>query len=151
MAGEIFIGYRRSDEPNARLLYTPLQERGVEAWYDARVTAGEDRRTATAKALDAASTFVLLFSQNGLPSDDIAKELTAATKKKKVIIPVRLTNIQLRDPFLYELIFRTWFDAFDDTPARLAELADKLVDLVKGAPTEAAGRPPGLGATPGGE
>ena len=100
MAGEIFIGYRRSDEPNARLLYTPLQERGVEAWYDARVTAGEDRRTATAKALDAASTFVLLFSQNGLPSDDIAKELTAATKKKKVIIPVRLTNIQLRDPFL---------------------------------------------------
>ena len=140
MAGEIFIGYRRSDEPKARLLYTLLQQRGVEAWYDAHVTAGEDRRTATAKALDAASTFVLLFSQNGSPSDDIAKELTAATKKKKVIIPVRLTNIQLRDPFLYELIFRTWFDAFDDTPARLAELADKLVDLVKGAPTEGAGR-----------
>lgn len=134
MAGEIFISYRRSDEPTARLLYHLLQQRGVEAWYDTQVGTSENTRSVSAKALDAASIFVLLFSQNGSPSDDIARELTAATLKKKQIIPVRIKNIELRDPFLYELIFRTWFEAFDNTPSRLAELAENLAELVKGAP-----------------
>ena len=38
MAGEIFSSYPRSGEPRAPPLYRLLKERGVEAWYDARVT-----------------------------------------------------------------------------------------------------------------
>jgi hypothetical protein len=42
VANEIFISYRRADEPIARLMYNLLRERGVEAWYDAKIAAGED-------------------------------------------------------------------------------------------------------------
>ena len=136
MAGEVFISYRRSDEPRARQLFELLKARGVEAWYDAHLGAGEDWRSATARALDAAPIFVLLFSQNASASDEIVKELAAATLKKKTIVPVRLEAIPLEGAFLYELASRNWIDAHENTDARLVELADKLAAQI-GARTNA--------------
>ncbi len=131
MAGEIFISYRRADEAWARLLHTQLRSEGVEAWYDAHVAPGEDWRIATAKALEASRIFVLLFSSNAAESSDIAKELAAATLEKKLIIPVRLENIAPKGAFLYELASRNWVNAYDNTEAKLAELAKGLAHLVK--------------------
>ncbi|MEP7209579.1 MAG: toll/interleukin-1 receptor domain-containing protein [Alphaproteobacteria bacterium] len=131
MANEIFISYRRSDEPRARLFYNLLKERGVEAWYDAKIEAGEDWRTSTANALDAAPIFVLLMSKTASESGDIAKELAAATHKRKLVVPVRLDDMQLEGMFLYELASRNWIDAYHNTEQRLGELADKLAALVK--------------------
>ena len=131
MAGEIFISYRRADEAWARLLHSQLQAEGVEAWYDAQVGAGQDWRIATAKALEASQIFVLLFSENAAQSSDIAKELAAATLEKKLIIPVRLENIAPKGAFLYELASRNWVNAYDNTEAKLAELAKGLAHLVR--------------------
>jgi TolB-like protein/Flp pilus assembly protein TadD len=134
MAGEIFISYRRSDQDKARLLHALLKQRGVDAWYDALVGAGEDWRHKTAQALGAAPIFVLLFSKVASESDDISKELAAATFSKKLVIPVRIDDIKPEGAFLYELASRNWFDAFNDTEARFEILADKLAALVKGGP-----------------
>ena len=134
MAGEIFISYRRADQDKARLLHALLKQRGVEAWYDALVGAGEDWRDKTAKALDAAPIFVLLFSKVASESDDISKELAAATFSKKLVVPVRIDDIKPQGAFLYELASRNWFDAFENTEARFEELADQLAALVKGGP-----------------
>ncbi|HUE63029.1 MAG TPA: TIR domain-containing protein [Rhizomicrobium sp.] len=131
MAGEIFISYRRADEAWARLLHAQLRAEGVEAWYDAQVGAGQDWRVATAKALEASQIFVLLFSSNAAQSSEIAKELAAATLEKKLIIPVRLENIAPKGAFLYELASRNWVNAFENTEAKLAELAKGLAHLVR--------------------
>ena len=136
MAGEIFISYRRSDQAKARLLHGLLQQRGVDAWYDAHVGAGEDWRVATAKALERAPIFVLLFSRNAADSDDIAKELAAATYSKKLVVPVRIENLNPTGAFLYELASRNWFDAFNDVEVRFAVLADSLAELVKSGSTD---------------
>jgi hypothetical protein len=146
MAGEIFISYRRADQAKAGLLYQLLKDRGVDAWYDALLDAGDDWRNKTANALVAASIFVLLFSKTAAQSDDISKELAAATFQKKTVIPVRLDDIHPEGAFLYELASRNWFDAFDNTEARLAVLADRLAALVKGAPEEARAAALKLGA-----
>jgi Tol biopolymer transport system component len=131
MAGEIFISYRRSDEAWARLLHAQLQAEGVEAWYDAQVGAGQDWRKATARALEDSQIFVLLFTSNAAESNDIAKELAAATLEKKLIIPVRLEDIAPKGAFLYELASRNWINAFENTEAKLAELAKGLAHLVR--------------------
>ena len=104
---------------------------GVEAWYDAHIGPGQDWRIATAKALEASQIFVLLFSANAAQSSDIAKELAAAVLEKKLIIPVRLENIAPKGAFLYELASRNWVNAYDNTEAKLAELAKGLAHLVK--------------------
>ena len=126
MSGEIFISYRRSDQAKAELLHRLLKERGVESWYDALLGAGEDWRTKTAEALEKAPIFVLLFSQAASESTDIAKELAAATLEKKLVVPVRIENIRPKGAFLYELASRNWVDAYEDTGAKLAKLADDL-------------------------
>jgi TolB-like protein/Tfp pilus assembly protein PilF len=131
MAGEIFISYRRADEAWAQLLHGQLRAEGVEAWYDAQVGAGQDWRIATAKALETSRIFVLLFSENAAQSSDIAKELAAATFEKKLIIPVRLQNIAPKGAFLYELASRNWVNAYEDTEAKLAQLAKGLAHLVR--------------------
>lgn len=134
MAGEIFISYRRADQAKARLLHALLKQRGVDAWYDALLGAGDDWRHKTASALEAAPIFVLLFSKVASESDDISKELAAATFSKKLVIPVRIENIKPSGAFLYELASRNWVDAYEDTEAKFADLADKLAALVKGGP-----------------
>src|ERR1700709_737218 len=131
MAGEIFISYRRADQAWARHLHAELKAQGVEAWYDALVGPGQDWRLATAKALEASQIFVLLFSENAAQSSDIAKELAAATLENKLIIPVRLQNIAPKGAFLYELASRNWVNAYENTDAKLAELAQSLAKLVK--------------------
>ena len=131
MAGEIFISYRRADQRWARLLHEKLRAEGVEAWFDAQVGAGEDWRIATAQALEDSRIFVLLFSSNAAASSDIAKELAAAVLEKKLIVPVRLENIAPKGAFLYELASRNWINAYDDTEAKLAELAKGLARLVR--------------------
>src|SRR5450755_761223 len=131
MAGEIFISYRRADQAWARLLHAQLQAEGVEAWYDAQVGAGQDWRSATARALKASRIFVLLFSSNAAQSTDIAKELAAAVFEKKLIFPVRLEDIAPDGAFLYELASRNWVNAFEDTEAKLAELAKGLAQMVR--------------------
>ena len=133
MAGEIFISYRRADVAWAKLLYDHLKAEGVEAWYDAQVGAGQDWRVATANALEASQIFVLLFTANAALSKDIAKELAAATLENKLIIPVRLENIRPKGAFLYELASRNWINAFEDTEAKLEELAKGLAQLVRTA------------------
>jgi hypothetical protein len=115
MAGEVFISYRRADQAKARLLHALLKQRGVDAWYDALLGAGEDWRHHTAHALEKAPIFVLLFSKVASESDDISKELAAATFSKKMVIPVRIENIKPSGAFLYELASRNWFDAFENT------------------------------------
>jgi len=131
MAGEIFISYRRADEAWAQLLHSQLRAEGVEAWYDAQVGAGQDWRVATAKALETSQIFVLLFSEHAAESSDIAKELAAATLEKKLIIPVRLQNIAPKGAFLYELASRNWVNAYEDTEAKLEQLAKGLAHLVR--------------------
>ncbi len=131
MAGEIFISYRRADEAWARLLHAQLQAEGVDSWYDAQVGAGQDWRTATARALQASRIFVLLFSAAAAESEDIAKELAAAIFSKKLVVPVRIEDIQPSGAFLYELASRNWVNAFENTEAKLTELARSLAKLVK--------------------
>jgi TolB-like protein len=131
MAGEIFISYRRSDETWARLLYNQLKAEGVEAWYDGLVGAGQEWRTATGKALEDSQIFVLLFSENAAQSSDIVKELAVATHEKKLVVPVRLQNVEPKGAFLYELASRNWVNAYQDTETSLAELAKGLAQLVR--------------------
>jgi len=133
LAGEIFISYRRADRVWAENLHRQLGAEGIEAWYDAHVSAGEDWRMATAKALEQSQIFVLLFSKNAADSSDIAKELAAAVLKKKLIIPIRLEDIEPSGPFLYELASRNWINAYEDTDAKLAEVAKRLAQLVRSA------------------
>src|SRR5262249_31223962 len=75
--------------------------------------------------------FVLLFSRAAAASDDITKELAAATFSKKLVVPVRIEDIQPEGAFLYELAGRNWINAFDETDAKLGELARSLAALVK--------------------
>ena len=146
MSGEIFISYRRVDQAKAALLYRLLKERGVNAWYDALLDAGDDWRDKTAHALVSAPIFVLLFSKAASESSDISKELAAATFQKKTVIPVRIENVNPEGAFLYELASRNWVNAYEDTDAKLAALADRLAELVKGGPkAEAAAK--SLGTT----
>src|SRR5262249_18880808 len=141
MAGEIFISYRRADEAWARLLHAQLQAEGIEAWYDAQVGAGQDWRAATAAALSKSRIFVLLFSKAASESDDIAKELAAATFSKKLVIPVRLEDIQPEGAFLYELASRNGANAFEDSDAKLADLARSLAAVVKSGSQDVSGLP----------
>ena len=73
-----------------------------------------------------------VYGERRWTSSEIVKELAAATHEKKLVIPVRLQNIEPKGAFLYEL----WRRATGSTPLRIprpsfAELAYGLAQLVR--------------------
>ncbi len=135
MAGEVFISYRRSDVARAAQLDGLLRERGIEPWYDAHLSAGDEWRSEITAALEASQVFVLLYSAEAGQSKEISKELAVAVEAKKIVIPARLEDVRPTGAFLYELAGRQWFDVFPDPDHRMAELADRLAALVGGEAT----------------
>ncbi len=81
-----------------------------------KVGAGQSWRIATAKALEASSIFVLLFSENAAPqSSDIAKELAAATlcRRRSDHPPCGCRTSRPRERFS-----TSWLRATGSTPMR---------------------------------
>jgi hypothetical protein len=123
---EVFISYRRSDREWAEVLERRLRERAVSAWYDGMLEPGANWRADIVENIKLARVLVILFSKAANASTELAKELSVADESQTLIVPVRVENVEPRGAYQYELTARNWFDAFDNPPAQLDEVAAKI-------------------------
>ena len=158
MQYDIFISYRRSDQPMARALVAELEKRGVKVWWDQMIEGGEDWRDAIVSGLQSATSLVILFSEECNDSKQLKKELAIADTLNKLVIPVLIEDTQPRGHYLYELAALNWIQVFPNPHTRAGDLAERLArELGLEAPAaatvpvqEAARAPESLGMAPGG-
>ncbi len=127
----VFISYRRANKETAHRIFKALQERGVDAWYDALIEPGRNWRDAIVENLQNAGVMLILLSENALASEELKKELAVAKASKVPLLAVRLEDVKLTGAFAYELEGLNWFDLFDAPEERLAELSGFIEELVK--------------------
>ena len=140
MQYDIFISYRRSDQPVARALVEELQKRNVKVWWDQMIEGGEDWRDAIVQGLQSATCLVILFSEECNDSKQLKKELAIADTLNKLVIPVLIEDTQPRGHYLYELAALNWIQVFPNPHSRAGDLAERLareLGLEQAAPAPA--------------
>jgi len=131
MGTDVFISYRRSDRPWAEMLERNLAKFGVSAWYDGMIGPGADWRADIVQNIKLARVLVILFSDAANQSTELVKELSVADESQTLIVPVRVENITPQGTYEYELTARNWFDAYDNPPTQLDEVARKIADALR--------------------
>ena len=118
----IFISYSRYDEAYVKNLASVLEQRGLKAWYDAGIEAGDRWWRTIEDAIEKCAVFMVIMSPEARESEWVEREILLAQRDKKPIIPLllrgrefgMLINVQsfnvtdgsLPDERVYEILSR---------------------------------------------
>ncbi len=125
MASDIFISYSRKDSEHALGLAERLRSNGMEVWIDQGGLEGADVwPKEIVQAVWGCKVFIVLLSEASLISKNVLRELSLAVEKKKPILPLKLSAVQLNEDFAYPLagIQRVAASDFESIRRSLAKL-----------------------------
>ena len=101
---DIFISYSSKDREQADLLTELLASAGLSVWID---KSGIEVSTSWSKeivqAINECHAFIVLLSPNSIVSNNVIKEVSLASEKRKKILPLDLEPVQLTEDFEYQL------------------------------------------------
>ena len=101
---DIFISYSRNDAKEATILVDELRLNGYSVWIDhAGIHGASNWTTEIVEALDSCSTVIFLISPDSVNSENVAREIHLASEKKKHLLPVVITEVELPVNFQYPL------------------------------------------------
>lgn len=101
---DIFISYSRKDSEHAASLAERLRASGSDVWMDtASLAAAETWSAEIVDAIKACSTFIVLLSPHSVLSDNVTKEISLASEKKKRIVPIEVEKCELNSAMEYAL------------------------------------------------
>src|SRR5580698_5573543 len=101
---DIFISYSRKDSAHAIELAERLRADGIEVWIDQRgIVGAEQWATEIVEGIRACSTFIILLSPNSIESENVLRELSLASEKRKRVLPVDIEPTVLPSSFEYPL------------------------------------------------
>jgi hypothetical protein len=122
-----FISFSSKDEKRARAICDEMELRHVPCWISSRdVRPGRNYQSEIIDALEHATHLILVFSANSNRSEEVARELSLASKKKIPICPVRIENIQPTGGMEFMLATSQWVDAFDKFQNAMDRLASEI-------------------------
>jgi TIR domain len=96
---DIFISYKREDQPIARKLADALEREGWTVWWDPKLRAGERFNDVIEKALKESKCVVVMWSKRSVESLYVKDEATYALNRNK-LVPVMIEEVEL--PFRFE-------------------------------------------------
>lgn len=101
---DIFISYSRKDSLQAIELADRLRANGIEVWIDQRgIVGAEQWATEIVEGIRACNTFIILISPNSIESENVLRELSLASEKRKRVLPVVIEPTILPSSFEYPL------------------------------------------------
>ena len=113
---DIFISYKREEQPEARKLANALEREGWSVWWDPKLRAGEHFDEVIEQALKESKSVVVMWSKLSVNSRYVKDEATYALNRRK-LVPVAIEHVEL--PFRFEGIhtpsLSDW-DGADDFP-----------------------------------
>ena len=82
---DIFISYKREEQPLAKRLSDALEEKGWSVWWDPKLCAGEHFDDVIEQALKDAKCVIVMWSKLSVNSRYVKDEANYALKRKKLI------------------------------------------------------------------
>lgn len=130
---DVFISYNSADVRVAEAVCHYIEERRLRCFIAPRDINSSDWAGSITSAIENSKAYVIIVSENSIVSNEVAKEITLATRVSNYIFPFRIDNSELNGRMTYHLSAFHWIDAV--TPPlekRLNELADRVVAALQG-------------------
>ena len=87
---EIFLSYKREDEPRAGRLVAALETEGLSVWWDRGLPGGEEWRANIEKALNEAKVVVVLWTRASVgPEGGFVRDEASRARQRGILVPVR--------------------------------------------------------------
>lgn len=128
---DVFISYNSSDKHIADAVCHYLEERKLRCFIAPRDIVPPDWAGSITRAIEHSQAFVIVVSEHSIQSNEVAKEITLATRVSNYIFPFRVDDSMPDGRMTYHLSAFHWIDAI--TPPmeqRLKELAERIVTAV---------------------
>jgi hypothetical protein len=136
---DIFISYKREEQPKARKLANALEREGWDVWWDPKLRAGEHFDDVIEKSLMESKCVVVMWSKLSVNSRYVKDEATYALNRRK-LVPVAIDQVDL--PFRFEGLHTPslidW-DGSDDFP-EFQKLVQDITSII-GKPTRETRKP----------
>src|SRR5262245_36840047 len=123
---DIFISYKREEQPKARQLASALEQQGWSVWWDhPRLRAGDDFDKIIEAALNESRCVIVLWSELSVKSDYVLAEATEALEKKKLVpVTIEKVNLPFRFKRLHTALLVNWDGS--NTSAEFRKLLEDL-------------------------
>jgi formylglycine-generating enzyme required for sulfatase activity len=138
MPHDVFVSYSSKDKSVADTIVASLEKNNIRCWYAPRdVPPGKDWAKQIAGAVNDASIFLLIFSENANKSQRVLDELNLAINKEIIILPFRIEKLNPVGAMELHLSTRHWLDAFDPSwKYHLEKLNTSIVAILEGGDKE---------------
>jgi TolB-like protein len=101
---DIFLSYSSKDRQKAEQLTELLSAAGLSVWIDRQgIVGAEQWATEIVEGIRGCNTFIILLSGNSIASENVLRELSLASEKRKRVLPVDLEQVALPSSFEYPL------------------------------------------------
>ena|SRR5205809_4273857 len=127
---DIFISYKREEQPLARKLADAMEREGWTVWWDPRLRAGEHFDDVIEKALEEAKCVIVIWSERSVQSRYVRDDATYALERRKLIpVEIESVNLPFRFKGVHTLTLQGW-DGSNDFPA-FVKLVDDIAALIR--------------------
>lgn len=131
MKYDVFISYNSTDKSVADAVCHYLEERKLRCFIAPRDITPPDWAGSITRAIENSKAFVIVVSEHSIESNEVAKEITLATRVSSYIFPFRVDGSRLDGRMTYHLSAFHWIDAVDPPmEQRLQELADRILSAL---------------------
>ncbi len=131
----VFISHSSRDAETANLVCRVLEQNRIRCWIAPRdIPGGDSWDDAIIKGIDNSCAMVLIFSSHANESPHVKKEVHRAFSTKKIVIPLRVENVEFAGALEYIMIGVHWLDALEaPLDSHLDPLIDRMTEIVRSA------------------
>ena len=123
----VFISYSTKDSVVAHDIVNYLERNGYKCWIAPRdISSGQDYSDVISDAMAESFAVVLVFSHNSAKSQFVKKEITSAVDQNKIIIPFKISNVELSGGYYYLLNNVQWIDATSKYESHLQDVINGI-------------------------
>jgi hypothetical protein len=92
---EIFLSYKREDEPKAGRLVAALEAEGLQVWWDRGLPGGEEWRANIERALNQAKCVIVLWTQASVGQEEgrFVRDEASRAYGRHILVPVLIERV----------------------------------------------------------
>jgi len=136
MEHKVFISHSSADKQIADAICHYLEDASIRCWIAPRDINSIDWAGSIMRGLTSCDVFVVVISHNSIPSGEVAKEVTEATRVCQYILPFKVDEEMLNDRLRYHLAPCHWLDAVNPP---LEKHIEQLIARIQNLSNEDAG------------
>ncbi len=130
MEHRVFISHSSADKEVADAICHYLEAAGIRCWIAPRDIDSSDWAGSIMRGMQQCDVFVVVISQNSIPSPEVIKEVTEATRVCQYILPFKVDQEMLNDRLRYHLAPCHWLDAVNPPlEAHIEKLIQRIQNL----------------------